>query len=277
MRYIKSFQNDAAIQAAIDDKSLGKPYVALNESAGTIDWDTKDIDYSKMPITFEIKSDGVLNMYANSANARYSLNGGDYVTIANNTRINLNVSNGDVVKYIVGHGGKLYQAFSGSTAGFIVYGKCEYGIGDYDVDSRNAFGRCTGLTDAENLIIPAHFSASNLAAMFTNCTSLVKAPKLPATTLVNNAYSDMFNGCTSLEIAPDLPATALTDNCYNQMFRGCTKLKYIKCLATTFGSNSTKNWVFQGGASSGTFVKTAGVTWSSGVSGIPSGWTAIEE
>jgi len=41
MRYLKSFINDAAIQEAIDNKSLGKPYVALNESAGTIDWNGK--------------------------------------------------------------------------------------------------------------------------------------------------------------------------------------------------------------------------------------------
>ncbi len=41
MRYIKSFINDAAIQEAIDNKSLGKPYVALNESAASMTgWST---------------------------------------------------------------------------------------------------------------------------------------------------------------------------------------------------------------------------------------------
>lgn len=277
MRYIASYANDAAIQAAVNNKTLGKPYVALDDQLHRIDWNGKDIDYSKMPITFEIKSDGVLNMKATGVDASYSLNGGDYITITENKRVNLNVSNGDVVIYRVGGGGNLYEAFSGSTAGFIVYGNCEYGISSYNVDSRNAFSRCTGLTDAENLVIPIHFASGDFGSMFSNCTSLVKAPKLPSTTLPATAYGSMFYGCTSLEIAPDLPATALTDNCYNQMFRGCTKLKYIKCLAETFGSNSTKNWVFQGGASSGTFVKKAGVNWPTGNSGIPSGWNVIEE
>ena len=34
--------------------------------------------------------------------------------------------------------------------------------------------------------------------MFYGCTSLQKAPKLPAKTLVNGCYTYMFQGCTSL-------------------------------------------------------------------------------
>ena len=52
MRYIKSYANDAAIQAAVENESLGKPYVALNESAGTIDWNS----YS--PVEYEYISLG---------------------------------------------------------------------------------------------------------------------------------------------------------------------------------------------------------------------------
>jgi len=57
------------------------------------------------------------------------------------------------------------------------------------------------------------------------------------------------------------------------MFLSCSNLNYIKCLATNISaSNCLYNWV-SGVASTGTFVKAADVNWSSGKSGIPSGWT----
>ena len=84
----------------------------------------------------------------------------------------------------------------------------------------------------------------------------------------------MFGGCTSLVKAPTLPATTLADSCYGDMFYGCTKLSYIKCLATDISAtNCTSDWV-SGVASSGTFVKATSMTsWGTGTSGIPSGWT----
>lgn len=65
--------------------------------------------------------------------------------------------------------------------------------------------------------------------MFYNCTSLVTAPKLPATTLTTYCYSYMFRSCTSLVTIPELPATTLAAGCYYYMFYGCTKIK----LSTT--------------------------------------------
>ena len=84
----------------------------------------------------------------------------------------------------------------------------------------------------------------------------------------------MFDGCTSLTNAPLLPATTLTEYCYNYMFKGCTSLSYIKCLATDISAtNCTANWVNSVSAT-GTFVKDPNMTgWTTGVNGIPSGWT----
>ena len=62
------------------------------------------------------------------------------------------------------------------------------------------------------------------AYMFQDCTSLITAPELPATTLTTGCYLCMFKNCTSLKTAPELPATTLDDVCYYQMFRGCTSL-----------------------------------------------------
>ena len=65
--------------------------------------------------------------------------------------------------------------------------------------------------------------------MFYNCTSLIKAPELPATTLASNCYYQMFYGCTGLTEIPEnlLPVTTLAGSCYAGMFQGCTGLTNI--------------------------------------------------
>ena len=139
------------------------------------------------------------------------------------------------------------------------------------------FNGCTSLTTAPVL------SVTTLAMfcynyMFYKCTSLTTAPELPATTLANYCYEYMFSGCTNLTTAPSvLPATTLAVGCYLGMFNGCTRLNSIKCLATNISArDSTKNWV-SGVAASGTFTKAASMTsWSSGYSGIPSGWSVVD-
>ena len=100
---------------------------------------------------------------------------------------------------------------------------------------------------------------------------------LPATTLANYCYSYMFYGCKSLTTAPELPATTLANDCYSKMFYGCSKLNYIKMLATDISAFSClNNWV-NGVASTGTFVKNAAMTsLPSGASGIPTGWTVVD-
>lgn len=133
------------------------------------------------------------------------------------------------------------------------------------------FKGCTSLRTAHEL------RATTLAvgcymSMFNGCTSLVTAPELSATTLASACCREMFKGCTSLVTTPVLRATKLEANCYNQMFNGCTSLKSIICLATSKTSNSCSNWVTSV-ASSGTFYKANTNIWSTGISGIPSGWT----
>ena len=85
------------------------------------------------------------------------------------------------------------------------------------------FYGCTSLTKAPAL--PAKTLAiSCYSSMFSGCTSLTKAPVLPATTLKSYCYQLMFEGCTALTQAPDLPATTLANYCYHSMFYGCTAL-----------------------------------------------------
>ena len=135
------------------------------------------------------------------------------------------------------------------------------------------FEGCTDLTVAPEL--PATtLVQSCYGVMFYGCTSLTTAPELPATTLTDSCYASMFKGCTSLTTAPELPATTMVYDCYREMFQGCTSLSSITCLATNISaSNCTSNWV-SGVAASGTFTKAASMSsWTTGTSGIPSGWT----
>ena len=113
------------------------------------------------------------------------------------------------------------------------------------------FANCSGLTSAENLILPA----TNLVGaqecyegMFYNCTSLTSAPTLPATNLsgATYCYRYMFQGCTSLTTAPSLPATALAEGCYNNMFYNCTSLTTVpsNMLPATTLANYCYNGMF---------------------------------
>ena len=90
------------------------------------------------------------------------------------------------------------------------------------------------LTDANELIFPKTSLANNCYdGMFSGCTSLTTAPKLPATTLANNCYSSMFSRCSKLTVATELLATTLAKNCYLSMFNGCTSLTVSPVLPAT--------------------------------------------
>ena len=141
----------------------------------------------------------------------------------------------------------------------------------------NLFGGCTGLVSAKKLLLPITTLANGCYYnMFYGCTSLTTAPELPATTLADYCYRGMFSGCASLTKAPELPAQLLVNSCYEYMFEDCTSLNYIKCLENSRdGGRATNDWVSNVSAT-GTFIKNPNTTWSTGNSGIPEGWTVID-
>lgn len=96
------------------------------------------------------------------------------------------------------------------------------------------FNGCASLTT------PPKLSATTLTLncysnMFLNCTWLVTATNLPATTLATQCYNLMFSWCSSLEQLPKLPALNLVSSCYYQMFKGCSKIKL----------STTQTWEYQ--------------------------------
>ena len=117
-------------------------------------------------------------------------------------------------------------------------------------------------------------SNSNLAKIFSS-NPVVDASNLvlPATTLTQQCYVGMFQNCTSLTQAPQLPATTLAQQCYQMMFSGCYALNTVITYAQDISASyCTSNWL-QSVASTGDFYNLGGATYTSGVSGIPSGWT----
>ena len=135
------------------------------------------------------------------------------------------------------------------------------------------FRDCDGLTTAPEL--PATTLAYGCyEGMFYESDGLTTAPELPATTLAEHCYNQMFRGCTGLTVAPELPATTLTARCYHQMFWDCKKLDHITMLATDISAPTCLDEWVGGVASTGTFTKAAAMTsLTTGVSGIPEGWT----
>ena len=141
------------------------------------------------------------------------------------------------------------------------------------------FNNCTNILNVSSNFLPATtLEYDCYKSMFYNCTNLTTVPELPATVLSDTCYYSMFYGCRNLTIAPDLPATTLTYCCYGYMFFACSKLNYIKMLATDISVNSCLGgWVYSV-ANTGTFVKNPNMTsLPTGDSGIPSGWTVVND
>ena len=141
-----------------------------------------------------------------------------------------------------------------------------------DICYDSMFQGCTSLTQAPKL--PAEtLKTQCYYSMFKDCTSLTQAPALPATTLASSCYYYMFLNCKSLRTAPVLPATKLTINCYRYMFQGCSNISFVKCLATDISATNCTQFWLNGVASTGSFYKHPNATWTTGTSGIPTGWT----
>ncbi len=153
--------------------------------------------------------------------------------------------------------------------------------------------------------------------MFRACTRLVKAPRtLPATDLGKECYSSMFEGCIALAYPPyELNFTSADVTAYNrmfcmsrtsklttpamtytpkmfgdwanstptaqQMFCGNGNLTTIYCYWTkgSFGnfSGALTNWVNYTADSGVTFYKRSTQSFASGVNGIKTGWTVVND
>lgn len=265
---------------------------------------------NSVPLSFEALEDGLSISLSNEI--LYCINGGAWETLLKGENTE-EVNKGSVISFR--HAKSILGG--GSIGKFSINKKCNvYGacssiipkvLGEKFMSSDLFYGLfygCDTIVDASKLELPTTLADYCFYEMFQGCTSLVNAPLLPATTLANYCYGHMFGGCTSLINAPELPATTLADYCYRHMFYNCTrlttapelpattlasycyasmfsycsKLNCIKMLATDISAdNCLENWVF-GVSRTGTFVKNPAMTsLSTGISGIPSGWTVVND
>lgn len=202
-----------------------------------------------------------------------------------------------------GSGSILEQNSLTYTGNFDVYGNIMSLVGgsdtlDDDFTFSGLFYNATGLQSAENLVLPATtLTVGCYMNLFYNCYQMNSAPILPATNLANSCYERMFYEC-GITTAPELPAetlvygcyrgmfqlcgnltsaellaNTLVQSCYEMMFTGCTSLTHIECLANSISAtDSTRLWV-DNVSPTGTFVCPDPSIWTTGASGIPSGWT----
>ena len=111
------------------------------------------------------------------------------------------------------------------------------------------FANCSKLkmddsADAPKLSLPiknlskgstAEGAARCYEEMFYGCTSIEKAPQLPATTLSTGCYNRMFYSCAfNSDGAPALPATETKESCYEYMFCNCDNLTSIPASSKDF-------------------------------------------
>ena len=250
-------------------------------------------NYSRDYLTLQILTDGTVawNSIGSgmSKTIEYSLNDGTWTPITASSSTTINVLAGDTVRLrgtnsTYAKDKSNYSGFEGGTATFNVEGNAMslvYGdnfINQYTLSSNYTFCslfKLSNVVSAENLVLPAtSLSQYAYRAMFSNAYSLNAAPALPATRLNTGVYYYMFENC-AFSTAPELLAPTLVNSCYYCMFIGCRNLNYVRCLATSLGTtNTTQNWL-KDTASQGTFVQADGITWSRGVNGIPTNWTAV--
>ena len=219
-------------------------------------------DFSKDYFRFRALENGTFKFNGTSANTvQYSIDSGsNWITLANNTNSPTVQSGNEIWWKSTMAYEHLIGRFS-SSGRFNVEGNIMSLLyGDNFRDKTDLTGKiavfdslfsaCTGVTSAENLILPATtLDDACYSKMFLKCSSLTLPPKiLPATTLVDGCYYMMFQGCTSLTSVPELPATTLAPLCYTYMFSTCKSLTKVpnNLLPVTALTQSCYEGMFEG-------------------------------
>lgn len=133
------------------------------------------------------------------------------------------------------------------------------------------FNNCTSIDTPPDLL-PTTIGLRGYNNMFAGCSSLLATPELTATKLAERAYAGMFQGCAALQIAGRIGDATYGTSTYSGMFYNCPNLSSITCLVSNPNTAAFGNWV-SGVSATGTFVKDENATWTTGLSGIPQGWS----
>ena len=308
-RYLHRFATDAEFSAAYNgDDTYYEPWVSYTD-------ETEDVEYNKTeeekqlgtPLTFEIVSAPTdmafkwtgpaaagMAAFSNFKSTHgeltgypyyieYSYNGGEWTqtTVDDVVRIN-GLKTGDKIQirgnfpiYCLNPANDDYKySFDPTTAltsqapTFKVYGN----IMSLTNPDPAVFSQMKTLYYEQDTFQTANFKNLFIRNKVTDASGLI----LPATTLTPYCYSHMFYNCPNLTVGPELPVGTLVDHCYWRMFDACGSLNSIRCLATDISATDCTTLWTRNTAASGTFTKASSMTsWTTGTSGIPSGWTVM--
>lgn len=244
-------------------------------------------DFSKEYLTFETLENSTFKLTGNDI--EYSIDGGStWVNLPAGTDSPI-IPAGDTImwrrvsNYVYNGTG----TFS-STGNYVVYGNSMSIVYGSDYIEKTSFGGNyvfkslfkgdTHIVSAHDMILPATtLTGACYYQMFMGCSNLIDAPDLPFTSLSDREQClQMFSGCVNLQTPIVLLPETLKQNSYFAMFQGCKKINDVTIMATDISANNCLYLWLTGVASNGTFTKKAGVTYPSGSSGIPNGWTVIE-
>ena len=138
----------------------------------------------------------------------YSVNGGDWITLTEDSHVSFGAKDGDL---------RLRGKNSDGTAtNSSLYSTIVFSIDNVDV-------ACTG-----------------------DIRTLLDWEKYKTVDTSNARFCSLFKNCSVLTSAPELPATTLAQICYNSMFSGCKKLSTVTMLAPSgqiTNSNACPNWL----------------------------------
>ena len=255
-------------------------------------------DYSADYLTFRVLTPGTICWKAFgdlTKTIEYKINNGEWTSITSTADgAAISVAKDDLVRFrgsntIYATSNSAYSGFEGGTATYDIEGNIMSLLdGDNFAESTTlpdgsyifcSLFKKAPVVSAENLILPATTLKDYCyRSLFSYCTTLTRAPKLPATTLAKGCYWYMLEQSAITE-APVLEATTLVQECYGHMFKNCGLLNRITCLATSGFNNSKclEGWV-ENVAGEGAFVKAASASsWTTGVNGIPTGWIVCED
>lgn len=218
--YFKS-NNGQAQEITIKRYQESAPVVTLQYSTDGENWSNAP-SITTTGITLQVPASGKLYMRAIARYSGMETGWGYYGESMRNQ-----ISGGTSLTV----GGNLLSLVTGSNFN----GQKTYSLGKYAFKALMAGLK---ITDASKLLFPTNVGDYWYDSMFSNCTSLVTPPNLPATSLGEYCYKGMFYNCTKMENPPEFPSSMSTNRaCCEGMFNSCKKLKATPNLPATYVAN----------------------------------------
>lgn len=210
-------------------------FIALEDGAGLEL--LRGVDEYGDPVEYEFKA------------VQYKINNGNWMTYTFNTPIAMN--SGDKVSFQSNTVNSLNHYRFNTYRTFDLQGNIQSLNNYQDIptyqengqtikvkDYYNSLFRYIKVVDASRLYLPdMDLGETCYEYMFSECSSLIAVPALPATGLAKECYKDMFGACESLVAVPKNYLSAGTDleqGCYKSMFNWCYNLTGLPDLPSLY-------------------------------------------